>query len=52
MNAVQTFKLTREFNGLVAVNGIDLKIENGELFSLLALTGQERLLPLGCCVAS
>ena len=30
MNAVQTFKLTREFNGLVAVNGIDLEIKKGQ----------------------
>ena len=35
MDAIQTFKLTRRFNSLVAVNSIDLKIEQGELFSLL-----------------
>ena len=39
MDAVQTFKLTREFNGLVAVNGIDLEIKMGELFSLLGPNG-------------
>lgn len=39
MEAIQTFKLTRRFNSLVAVNGIDLKIEQGELFSLLGPNG-------------
>lgn len=39
MNAVQTFKLTKEFDGLVAANGIDLVIKRGELFSLLGPNG-------------
>jgi len=30
MNAVQTFKLTKKFDGLVAVNGVDLEINKGE----------------------
>jgi len=34
MDAIQTFKLTKHFNSLVAVNGIDLKIGEGELFAL------------------
>ena len=34
MNAVQTLKLTKEFDGLVAVNGVDLEIKKGELFNL------------------
>lgn len=32
--AVQTFELTKEFNGLRAVDGIDLTIREGELFSI------------------
>lgn len=39
MEAIQTFKLTRRFNSLVAVNGVDLKIGQGELFSLLGPNG-------------
>ena len=37
--AIQIFALTREFNGLVAVDGIDLGIRDGELFSLLGPNG-------------
>ena len=39
MDAVRTFNLTKEFNGLVAVNGVDLEINKGELFSLLGPNG-------------
>jgi len=52
MNAVQTFKFTREFNGLVAVNGIDLEIKKGELFSLLGPNGAGKTttIKMLCCL--
>ena len=52
MNAVQTFKLTKEFNGLVAVNGIDLQIKKGELFSLLGTNGAGKTTTIRmlCCL--
>lgn len=37
--AVECFKLTKKFNSLVAVDGIDLTIKKGELFSLLGPNG-------------
>ncbi|MHC1578480.1 MAG: ATP-binding cassette domain-containing protein [Dehalococcoidia bacterium] len=52
MNAVQTFKLTKTFNGLVAVNGIELEIEKGELFSLLGPNGAGKttIIRMLCCL--
>ena len=52
MNAVQTFKLTREFDSLVAVNGIDLEIKKGELFSLLGPNGAGKTTTIRmlCCL--
>ena len=52
MDAVQTFKLTKEFNGLVAVNGIDLEIKKGELFSLLGPNGAGKTttIKMLCCL--
>jgi ABC-2 type transport system ATP-binding protein len=49
---VQTFKLTREFNGLVAVNGIDLEIKKGELFALLGPNGAGKTTTIRmlCCL--
>ena len=52
MEAIQTFKLTRRFNNLVAVNGIDLKIGQGELFSLLGPNGAGKTTTINmlCCL--
>jgi len=52
MDAIQTFKLTRRFNSLVAVNGIDLRIEQGELFSLLGPNGAGKTTTINmlCCL--
>jgi ABC-2 type transport system ATP-binding protein len=52
MNAVQTFKLIKEFNGLVAVNGVDLEIKKGELFSLLGPNGAGKTTTIRmlCCL--
>jgi len=52
MDAIQTFKLTRRFNGLVAVNDIDLSIKQGELFSLLGPNGAGKTTTINmlCCL--
>ena len=52
--AIQTFKLTRQFNSLVAVNGIDLEIRKGELFSLLGPNGAGKTttIKMLCCLLS
>jgi ABC-2 type transport system ATP-binding protein len=52
MNAIQTFKLTKEFDSLVAVNGIDLEIKKGELFSLLGPNGAGKTTTIRmlCCL--
>jgi ABC-2 type transport system ATP-binding protein len=52
MNAVQTFRLTKEFDSLVAVNGIDLGIKKGELFSLLGPNGAGKTTTIRmlCCL--
>jgi ABC-2 type transport system ATP-binding protein len=51
MEAIQTFKLTKRFNGLVAVNSIDLEIGQGELFSLLGPNGAGKTTTINmlCC---
>ena len=52
MNAVQTLKLTKRFDSLVAVNGIDLEINKGELFSLLGpnAAGKTTTIRMLCCL--
>jgi ABC-2 type transport system ATP-binding protein len=39
MAIIETFNLTKEFNGLKAVNNVSLKIEEGEIFGLLGPNG-------------
>jgi ABC-2 type transport system ATP-binding protein len=39
VNAVQTIDLVKKFNGLTAVDGINLSIEKGEIFGLLGPNG-------------
>ena len=39
MAAIQTKKLTKSYKDLVAVDELDLVIEEGELFSLLGVNG-------------
>ncbi len=39
MNVVETFSLTKKFNGLIAVNKVSLKIKEGEIFGLLGPNG-------------
>lgn len=52
MDAIETFKLTKHFNSLVAVNGIDLKIDQGELVSLLGPNGAGKTTTINmlCCL--
>jgi len=37
--AIQTNNLTKEYNGLIAVDSLNLSIEEGELFALLGVNG-------------
>ncbi|MBE6634767.1 MAG: ABC transporter ATP-binding protein [Ruminococcaceae bacterium] len=39
MSAIKTMKLVKRYGELTAVDGIDLEIEKGELFSLLGVNG-------------
>jgi ABC-2 type transport system ATP-binding protein len=52
MNAVETFKLTKKFDSLVAVNGVDLEVKRGELFSLLGPNGAGKTTTIRmlCCL--
>ncbi len=38
-SAIETFKLTKSFNGLTAVNSLDIRVESGEIFGLLGPNG-------------
>jgi len=50
--AIQTFGLTKKFNSLVAVDGINLSINRGELFSLLGPNGAGKTTTINmlCCL--
>jgi len=50
--AIQTFNLTRIFNSLVAVDGIELNIKKGELFALLGPNGAGKTTTVNmlCCL--
>lgn len=50
--AIQTFSLSRKFGDLVAVDGADLSIEEGELFSLLGPNGAGKttVIKMLCCL--
>lgn len=50
--AIQTFNLTKKFNGLVAVNGLNLTIKRGELFALLGPNGAGKTTTINmlCCL--
>jgi ABC-2 type transport system ATP-binding protein len=50
--AIQTFGLSRQFGNLVAVDGIDLSIKEGELFSLLGPNGAGKTtaIKMLCCL--
>ncbi len=50
--AIQTFNLTKIFNGLVAVDGIELNIKRGELFALLGPNGAGKTttIKMLCCL--
>lgn len=39
MQAIQTMKLVKKYKTLTAVDGLDLEIQHGELFSLLGVNG-------------
>ena len=39
MTAIKTIKLTKKYKNITAVDGIDLEIEEGEIFSLLGING-------------
>ena len=50
--AVETFELTRDFNGLRAVSKLNLQIEQGELFALLGPNGAGKTTTINllCCL--
>jgi ABC-2 type transport system ATP-binding protein len=50
--AIQTFKLTKTFKSLVAVDGINLNIKRGELFALLGPNGAGKTTTINmlCCL--
>ena len=50
--AIRTFGITRKFGDLVSVNGLDLSVEEGELFSLLGPNGAGKTttIKMLCCL--
>jgi len=51
-DSIQTLGLTRRFGNLIAVNGIDLAIKEGELFSILGHNGAGKTttIKMLCCL--
>lgn len=55
MNIIKTFNLTKRYKGIVAVDGLNLEIEQGELFALLGVNGAGKtttIKMLSCLTAS
>jgi ABC-2 type transport system ATP-binding protein len=52
MTAISTTNLTKKYKDTVAVNGIDLNIEKGELYSLLGVNGAGKTttIKMLCCL--
>ena len=50
--AIQTFSISKKFGNLVAVDGIDLSVKEGELFSLLGPNGAGKTtaIKMLCCL--
>jgi len=50
--AIQTFSISRKFGNLVAVDGIDLSVKEGELFSILGPNGAGKttIIKMLCCL--
>jgi len=50
--AIQTFKLTKKFESLIAVDGVDLDIKKGELFAFLGPNGAGKTTTIRmlCCL--
>jgi len=50
--AIQTFNISRKFGNSVAVDGIDLSVKEGELFSLLGPNGAGKTttIKMLCCL--
>ena len=50
--SIQTYQLTKRFNSLVAVDGIELNIKKGELFALLGPNGAGKTTTINmlCCL--
>ena len=54
MYAIETFDLTKKYKDVVAVNGLNLRVEEGELYSLLGVNGAGKttaIRMLSCIVA-
>jgi ABC-2 type transport system ATP-binding protein len=50
--AIQTFSITKKFGNLVSVDGVDLSVKEGELFSLLGPNGAGKTttIKMLCCL--
>ena len=50
--AIQTFNITRKFGNLISVDGVDLSVKEGELFSLLGPNGAGKTttIKMLCCL--